>query len=284
MSDLRWSITSTNTSFTYKAIGRIPIFDRFSSIQLVNNFKNGIINGICSSTVQQQCVGACDAGCGDDGPCKFGCQIGGINNADTCTSSCSGLGSPCLNACYQTVDCINRGCSTYVKFDIILQNYKWISKDKASKLVFKYGVKGKNTEKPSVSGQTLTFGDFWVQYNTTTFVLPPGCTACDNKNCKCKNTLGTTVNTTISKNGYANVQFNFDKFDSKKTLINDPAIGLAHHEYVSENPVTPDIDDVTESIESLINDPAEIAELSSSSSLFSFSFVILSMLLSVFFF
>lgn len=62
--------------------------------------------GIPSVACQQSAVSLCDAACGDDGPCKFGCQIGGINNADTCTSSCSGLGAPCLNPCYQTVDMI----------------------------------------------------------------------------------------------------------------------------------------------------------------------------------
>ncbi len=69
------------------------------------------INGICSSVIQQSCVSTCDARCGDDGPCKFGCQIGGINNADTCSSSCTGLGSPCLDSCLQTTECINTGCT-----------------------------------------------------------------------------------------------------------------------------------------------------------------------------
>lgn len=73
------------------------------------------INGICSSRIQQACVSACDAGCGDDGPCKFGCQIGGINNADTCDSSCTGLGAPCLDSCLQTVECINIGCVDVTK-------------------------------------------------------------------------------------------------------------------------------------------------------------------------
>lgn len=53
---------------------------------------------------QEDAVSRCDKACGDQGPCKFGCQIGGIANRDTCTSSCSGLGAPCLNACYQTVE------------------------------------------------------------------------------------------------------------------------------------------------------------------------------------
>jgi len=279
LSNLRWAVTSTNTSFTYKATGRLPIFDRFSSIQLVNNFQSGVTNGICSSTVQQNCVNQCDAGCGDVGACQFGCQIGGINNADTCSSSCSGLGDTCLAPCLQTVDCINRGCSTYVKFDIILQNYKWISKDKNARLIFKYGVKGKNTARPSVTDNTLTFGDFFVQYNTTTYVLPKTCTACDNKNCKCTKKVITTVDTTISKQGYANVQFNFNKFDNQKTLINDPAIGIAHSEYISPiNPVVPDIDDTTGV------DIPDVPEETSSSSAISFSFVILSLLLSAFFF
>lgn len=73
------------------------------------------VNGICSSVIQQACVSACDARCGDDGPCKFGCQIGGINNADTCTSSCTGLGAPCLDSCFQTVECINLGCVDVTK-------------------------------------------------------------------------------------------------------------------------------------------------------------------------
>ena len=56
----------------------------------------------------QEAYSRCDTACGDDGPCKYGCQIGGtIQNRDTCTSSCSGLGAPCLNACYATVDQID---------------------------------------------------------------------------------------------------------------------------------------------------------------------------------
>ena len=65
-----------------------------------------VLNGIPSSLCQQSAVGRCDAECGDDGPCKFGCQIGGINNADTCTSSCTGLGAPCLTACFGAVEAI----------------------------------------------------------------------------------------------------------------------------------------------------------------------------------
>ncbi len=64
------------------------------------------INGIPSALCQQSAVSRCDADCGDGGPCRFGCQIGGINNADTCASSCTGLGAPCLNACSQVVDSI----------------------------------------------------------------------------------------------------------------------------------------------------------------------------------
>ncbi len=63
-----------------------------------------IINGIPSSLCQQSAVNRCDAACGDDGPCKFGCQIGGINNLDTCSSSCTGLGAPCINACLNVVE------------------------------------------------------------------------------------------------------------------------------------------------------------------------------------
>lgn len=65
-----------------------------------------VFNGIPSTACQQSAVNRCDAACGDDGPCKFGCQMGASGNVDTCTSSCNGLGSPCLNACYQTVDMI----------------------------------------------------------------------------------------------------------------------------------------------------------------------------------
>lgn len=65
-----------------------------------------IINGIPSNICQESAVTRCDAGCGDEGPCKFGCQIGGINNVDTCTSSCAGLGTPCLNACSQVIESI----------------------------------------------------------------------------------------------------------------------------------------------------------------------------------
>ena len=62
-----------------------------------------VTNGIPSTLCQQTAVGRCDAGCGDFGPCKFGCQIGGINNADTCASSCTGLGAACLNSCLSVI-------------------------------------------------------------------------------------------------------------------------------------------------------------------------------------
>lgn len=65
------------------------------------------VDGIFDVQCQQNAVNQCDVQCGDVGPCKFGCQVGGINNADTCNSSCIGLGAPCLNACLSTVQTIN---------------------------------------------------------------------------------------------------------------------------------------------------------------------------------
>jgi len=243
---------------------RIPIFDRFSSIQLVNNFQSGTVDGICPTSVRQNCVNQCNAGCSDIGECIFGCEIGGINKPDQCAHSCSTLGQLCLDSCVQTGDCITRECSTFVKFDIILQNYKWISNDKASKLVFKYGVKGKNTAVPTVSGDTLTFGDFWVQFNTSSYSLPKQCIACDNKTCICdsKSSLGSSVNAYISKQGYANVEFRYNKFDSHKSLVNDPAIGISHPLFVADN----------------------LDTLNSSSSVFAFSFALLSLLFAALFF
>ncbi len=69
------------------------------------------INGICSNAVKNACVSVCTVRCGDNGQCIFGCEIGGINNLDTCSSSCTGLGSPCLDSCFQTVACVSRGCA-----------------------------------------------------------------------------------------------------------------------------------------------------------------------------
>ncbi len=68
-------------------------------------------NGICSNGVKNTCVSSCTAGCADIGQCIFGCEIGGIDSVDTCTSSCTGLGAACLNSCLQTVECINIGCN-----------------------------------------------------------------------------------------------------------------------------------------------------------------------------
>ena len=54
----------------------------------------------------------CTASCADIGECIFGCEIGGINNASTCVTSCTGLGTPCLNSCLMVVNQIS-SC-TYV--------------------------------------------------------------------------------------------------------------------------------------------------------------------------
>lgn len=67
-------------------------------------------NGICSNAVKNACVSVCTVRCADVGQCIFGCEIGGINNEDTCSSSCTGLGAPCLDPCLQTVACIIRDC------------------------------------------------------------------------------------------------------------------------------------------------------------------------------
>lgn len=74
-----------------------------------------VINGICSSVTQNACVSACKVRCGDSGQCIFGCEIGGINNNDTCSSSCTGLGAACLDSCLQTVACISLACNDATK-------------------------------------------------------------------------------------------------------------------------------------------------------------------------
>lgn len=79
-----------------------------------------ITNGICSNTVKNTCVASCSAGCADVGQCIFGCEIGGINNVDTCASSCSGLGDSCLNSCLATVGCISSGCGANVTSDVAI--------------------------------------------------------------------------------------------------------------------------------------------------------------------
>ena len=61
-------------------------------------------DGIVSPVCKQSAVNRCNAACGDDGNCIFGCSVGGLNNPDTCASSCSGQGAPCLNACHQVID------------------------------------------------------------------------------------------------------------------------------------------------------------------------------------
>lgn len=66
-----------------------------------------VLNGIPSNGCKNDAVSRCTAGCADVGQCIFGCEIGGINNLDTCASSCTGLGATCLNACFQVVDAIN---------------------------------------------------------------------------------------------------------------------------------------------------------------------------------
>lgn len=66
-----------------------------------------VVNGVIDTQCQQDAVSQCDAGCGDVGACQFGCQIGGINDADTCSSSCAGLGSTCLDPCLGTVHAMN---------------------------------------------------------------------------------------------------------------------------------------------------------------------------------
>jgi len=65
----------------------------------------------CSSSVKNAAVNQCVSQCADIGECIFGCEIGGINNVDTCSSSCTGLGTPCLNACLSTVNAITAGCA-----------------------------------------------------------------------------------------------------------------------------------------------------------------------------
>lgn len=77
-------------------------------------------NGICSNNVKNSCVSSCTQECADVGVCIFGCEIGGINNEDTCSSSCSGLGESCLNSCFSTVRCIHMGCRTNVTSDVSL--------------------------------------------------------------------------------------------------------------------------------------------------------------------
>ncbi len=67
--------------------------------------------GILDQQCQQNAVNQCTGQCADVGACQFGCEIGGINNEDTCSSSCNGLGPVCLNACLGTVHAL-RICQT----------------------------------------------------------------------------------------------------------------------------------------------------------------------------
>jgi hypothetical protein len=75
---------------------------------------------VCDNSVKNACVNICTAACADIGECIFGCEIGGINNIDTCASSCTGLGTPCLNSCLATVQCISLGCGANVTSDVAL--------------------------------------------------------------------------------------------------------------------------------------------------------------------
>jgi len=231
---LVWKVTNTSNSFTF--IGtphKIPFLNpRFSSISLVNNLQSGSVGGVCLPSVKSQCVSECSQICGDDGGCIFGCEIGQFTSTNQCTSDCSDYGNSCLVSCFQTVDCIIRGCSNFIKFDIIVKGYKWISKDKNSRLAFTYSVTGKNTAKPIVNGNTLTFGDFWIQFSPNSYHIDGGCSNCGTGKCACNSNSTLQSNSTAYVSGGSSlVEFKFHKFKDGETLVNDPYFGLSQVNY-----------------------------------------------------
>jgi hypothetical protein len=64
-----------------------------------------------SNACKNEAVNKCTNECADIGECIFGCEIGAINSVDTCNSSCTGLGTPCIDSCLETVNAISANCS-----------------------------------------------------------------------------------------------------------------------------------------------------------------------------
>ena len=89
------------------------LFQTISKFALLSTLSATAIfsQGICSNQIKNDAVNACTSSCGDIGECIFGCEIGGINDVDVCQSSCTGLGSVCLNACLSVTQQITRACT-----------------------------------------------------------------------------------------------------------------------------------------------------------------------------
>jgi hypothetical protein len=57
-----------------------------------------------STSCKQNAVNQCTATCADIGECIFGCEVGSISSADTCSARCSTLGSLCLDSCLRVTN------------------------------------------------------------------------------------------------------------------------------------------------------------------------------------
>jgi len=228
LKNLKWSITNTSTSFTLT--GFCP-FKRFTTVSLVNKFQTGVIGGVCLPSVRPRCISECVQSC-TNVSCSTGCDIAQNNNVDSCYIECNGngFGSSCVESCLKLIDCVARGCSNNLKVDLILQNYRWLTPKiiKESRLVFNYNVDGRNSNKPSRAGNTLTFGNFWVRFNTSSYVLPSTCNACGDGNCLCgpSNSIASNITSSTNAQNKTSIQIFFSRFPSRRTLINDPNLGL----------------------------------------------------------
>jgi hypothetical protein len=138
----------------------------------------GTPSGPCPISTKNACVNACNSTCSDIGECIFGCEIGGINTTDTCSHSCNGLGSLCIDRCLATVQCISTGCAANVTSDVAL-NLGTPVLNRATG-VWQQTIKITNT-----SGETLTSLSFvldtlaagWTVTNgdgTTNTLVPAG--------------------------------------------------------------------------------------------------------------
>lgn len=229
LKDLKWTVTNTTNSFTLR--GTCP-YKRFKAVNLINKFQSGSVNGVCLPSIKSKCVNDCATRCVNDGECIFGCEVGQDFTVDRCYSDCAGFNSRCLDSCLQTIDCIKRDCSTYLKIDLVLEDYRWVTPRfiNNSRLTFTYDVEGRSTQNPVRVGNTLAFGNFWLQFNTSSFALPKPCTSCGVGACACNATTAvpSNINSTLdaSTNKTA-VQIYFSRFNSGYTLINDPRIGIS---------------------------------------------------------
>lgn len=134
----------------------------------------GLLLGAFVTTLQAQstacknnAVNQCASQCGVVGECIFGCQIGGVNNADVCNESCTGLGAACLNSCFKVVNQI--ATCAYVTGDITV-NWGALVYNRATQ-VWEQTVRITNTNTTAtmynvayvldslVSGWTLTNGN-----------------------------------------------------------------------------------------------------------------------------